>query len=216
MTLAIVDIDGTLVDTNYHHTVAWWRAFQRSGVDVPSWRLHRHMGMGGDQLVESVAGEDAEREHGDAIRDAEGELYSEMLDEVIPLPGARELLAELKRRGHAVVLASSAKADEAEHYVDLLEVRDLVDGWTTSADIDSTKPEPDLIEAARELAPGEDEAVMIGDTVWDIEAAKRDGVETIAVLSGGYSRSELEEAGATAVFDTPAALLEALDGTALA
>ena len=172
--------------------------------------------MGGDQIVESVAGEEAESEHGDSIRDAEAELYSEMIDEVTPLPGARELLAELKRRGHAVVLASSAKAEEAEHYVDLLDVRELVDGWTTSADIDSTKPEPDLIEAARKLAPGEDEAVMIGDTVWDIEAAKRDEVETLAVLSGGFSRSELEEAGATAVYETAAGLLDELDRTALA
>jgi HAD superfamily hydrolase (TIGR01509 family) len=216
MSLAIVDIDGTLVDTNYHHTVAWWRAFARIGIDVPAWRLHRHIGMGGDQLIAAVAGDDAEREHGDEIREVEGEIFSELIDEVAPLEGARELLSELKRRGHTVILASSAKEEEADHYLDLLEARELVDGWTTSADIESTKPEPDLIAAAREKAPQEDEAVMIGDTVWDIEAAKRDGVETIAVLSGGFSRAELEQAGAVTVFEGPAELCERLGETNLA
>ena len=216
MALAIVDIDGTLVDTNYQHTIAWWRAFCRSGVEIPAWRIHRLIGMGGDQLVAAAAGDDVERELGEKIRDAEKDLYGEMIGEVIPLPGARGLLEELKRRGHTVVLASSAKEEEAEHYLDLLDCRELVDGWTTSADIDATKPEPDLIEAAREKCREGDDAVMIGDTVWDIEAAERAGVPTLAVMSGGFSPAELEGAGAIAVFETPGELRDALGETLLA
>ena len=128
---AIVDIDGTLVDTNYHHAIAWGRAFARHGVHPEHAVIHRHIGMGGDQLVEDVAGSDVEREHGDSIRDAEGELYMELIGEVRPFDGARELLVELGRRGHPVVLASSAKEEEVDHYLDLLDARELVEAWTT-------------------------------------------------------------------------------------
>ena len=141
MSVAILDIDGTLVDTNYQHAIAWYRAFRAHGFVVQLWKIHRHIGMGGDQLVASLVGEDADKQHGDGIRDAEKSAYAALIDEVAPLEGARELIAELKERGHTVILASSAKADEADHYVDLLVVRDLVDGWTTSADVEQTKPE---------------------------------------------------------------------------
>ena len=145
---AILDIDGTLVDTNYHHAVAWFRAFRRLDVTLPLYRVHRHIGMGGDQLVGALAGEDFERAHGDEVRALEGDLYMELIDEVRPLAGARELLVELKQRGHALVLASSAKRHEVDHYLDLLDARELADGWTTSADVEETKPEPDLVAAA--------------------------------------------------------------------
>jgi HAD superfamily hydrolase (TIGR01549 family) len=210
---AILDVDGTLVDTNYQHAIAWYRAFRRHGVVLPIWRLHRHIGMGGDQLVAAVAGERVESEKGDEIRSAEKELYKELIGEVEPFEGARELIAELRRRGHAVVLASSAKEDEVDHYLDLLDARELTDGWTTSADVEATKPEPDLVHAALEKAGGG--AVMVGDSTWDCEAARRAGLETIAVLTGGFSEQELREAGAAAVYESIAELRGRLDDSPL-
>ena len=209
MSVAIVDIDGTLVDTNYQHAIAWYRAFRAHGFVVQLWRIHRHIGMGGDQLVASLIGEEADAEHGDGIRDAEKQAYMALIDEVAPLEGARELLLDLKERGHTVVLASSAKADEVEHYLDLLVARDLADDWTTSADVEETKPKPDLLLAALEKAGGDD-AVMIGDSKWDCEAAKRAKIPSIGVLTGGFSREELLEAGAAEVYESIAEMLRGL------
>ena len=214
MGTAILDIDGTLVDTNYHHAVAWYRAFRQHGIVLPLYRIHRHIGMGGDQLVEALAGKEAEEEKGDDLRAAEGPLYMAMIEEVEPLSGARELLAELKERGHPVVLASSAKAQEVEHYLGLLDARELADGWTTSADVDATKPEPDLVKAAMQKVEA-DEAVMVGDSTWDCEAAKRAGIETVAVLTGGFSEQELREAGAAMVFESIESLRDRIGETPL-
>ena len=200
-TAAILDVDGTLVDTNYHHTIAWYRAFRQHEIVLPVWRIHRHIGMGGDQLVGSLAGEDAETQKGDDIRSAEKALYLALIEEVEPLAGARDLIVDLKDAGHPVVLASSAKPEEVDHYLDLLDARRLVDDWTTSGDVEATKPEPDLVQAAVERAGAED-AVMVGDSTWDCEAAKRAGVETIAVLTGGFSEQELRGAGASFVFES--------------
>lgn len=196
---AILDIDGTLVDTNFQHALAWYRAFRQHEIRLPIWRIHRHIGMGGDHLVEALCGEQVEREQGEDIRAAEAPLYLAMIEEVEPLEGARGLIEELKERGHAVVLASSAKQKEVEHYLDLLDARDLADGWTTSADVEATKPEPDLVVAAVEKAGG-GHAVMVGDSTWDCEAAKRAGLETLAVLTGGFSEGELRDAGAAQVY----------------
>ena len=207
---ALVDIDGTLVDSNYQHALAWFRALRRHGVTCEVRVLHHLIGMGGDQIVTAVAGEEVERRAGDAIRDAEKELFREVMDEVVPLPDARRLLEALAERARAVVLSSSAKPDEAEHYVDLLDARGLIDGWTTSEDVDATKPEPDLIEAGLAAAGG-GPALMIGDSTWDCRAADRAGLPTITVLTGGYCREELLAAGAAAVFDT---LADAIDGIA--
>jgi HAD superfamily hydrolase (TIGR01509 family) len=212
---AILDVDGTLVDTNYHHAIAWYRAFRQNGVLLPIWRIHRHIGMGGDQLVKALGGEQLENEKGDDIRAAESVLYGELMSEVEPLEGARALIEDLKESGHAVVLASSAKRHEVEHYLDLLDARELADDWTTSDDVEATKPEPDLVVAAVEKAGG-GEAVMVGDSTWDCEAAKRAGVDTIAVLTGGFSESELRDAGALAVYSSIKDLRESLDETPLA
>jgi HAD superfamily hydrolase (TIGR01509 family) len=197
---AILDVDGTLVDTNYHHALAWYRAFRAQDVTLPLYRIHRHIGMGGDQLVGALAGAEFDREHGDAVRERESALYLELIGEVCPLAGARELLVDLKERGHAVVLASSAKRHEVDHYLDLLDARELADGWTTSADVARTKPEPDLVVAALELAGG-GPGVMVGDSVWDCEAARRAGLPAIGVLTGGFSEQELVAAGAVSVFE---------------
>ena len=201
MTAAILDVDGTLVDTNYQHALAWYRAFRQHDIIVPVWRIHRAIGMGGDQLVGHLIGEERAEELGDDIRAAEKPLYLAMIEEVEPFEGARELIADLKERGHTVVLASSAKSNEVEHYLDLLDARDLADDWTTSDDVEETKPSPDLVQAALKKA-GTGSGVMVGDTTWDVEAAKRAGVETIAVMTGGFGADELREAGALVVFDS--------------
>jgi HAD superfamily hydrolase (TIGR01509 family) len=211
---AILDVDGTLVETNYHHAIAWYRAFTQNDVELPVWRIHRAIGMGGDQLVAALAGDDVEREKGDEIRSAESALYMAMINEVRPLPDARRLIEVLKERGHAVVLASSAKEREIDHYLDLLDARELADAWTSSADVEKTKPEPDLVQAAREKVGGGD-AVMVGDSTWDVEAAKRAGLETIAVRTGGFGHDELVEAGAVCVFESLNDVLQALHETPL-
>ncbi len=212
---AILDVDGTLVDTNFHHAIAWYRAFRQFEVQVPIWRIHRAIGMGGDHIVTELAGEDAEREMGKDIRAAEKVLYAQLIHEVEPLAGARELIEELKQRDKQVILASSAKPDEVEHYLDLLDARDLTDDWTTGGDVEATKPDPDLVEAAMEKA-GTGEAVLVGDSTWDVESAKRAGVETIAVLTGGFGEDELRQTGAVQVYRSIEELRQDLDNTALA
>ncbi|MDX6722961.1 MAG: hypothetical protein QOD73_1365 [Solirubrobacteraceae bacterium] len=197
--IAILDIDGTLVDSNYFHTIAWYRAFREHGHTLPMWRVHRGIGMGGDQLIAALLDDDVEERQGDDIRATEKERYFELIDEVQPLEGSRELIEDLKRRDHRVVLASSAKPEEVDHYLDLLDARELADAWTTSGDVERTKPAPDLVVAALDKVGG-GPGVMIGDSVYDCEAAGNAGVETIAVLTGGFSDSELLKAGATIVF----------------
>lgn len=207
---AILDIDGTLVDTNYHHAIAWFRAMRQHGHIVPLWKIHRHIGMGGDQLVTSLLSDEVERREGDDIRAAESALYLSTIEEVEPLRGARDLIEDLKDRGHRIVLASSAKANEVEHYLDLLDARGVVDDWTSSADVEQTKPAPDLIQAALEKIGG-GPAVMIGDSTWDCKAAKRAKVQSVAVLTGGFSSEELRTAGASTVFESIDELRGALD-----
>ena len=217
MSIAILDIDGTLVDTNYHHTIAWYRAFRRHRIILPIWRIHRHIGMGGDQMVKALTDERTEREQGDDIRSTESALYHELIDEVEPMAGSRELIEELKRRGHTVVLATSAKDQELDHYLDLLDARDLADSWTTSADVEATKPEPDLVRAALDRADGDrSEATMVGDTPWDVKAAAGAGVDTLAVLTGGFAAQEVRDAGALDVFESVDELRSRLDQTPLA
>jgi HAD superfamily hydrolase (TIGR01549 family) len=212
---AILDIDGTLVDTNYHHAIAWYRAFRQHSVTLPIWKIHRHIGMGGDNLVQALTSEAFDEEKGDDVRAAEKVLYMELIEECAPMKGARELIEDLKRRGHDVVLASSAKESEVDYYLDLLDARELADAWTTSADVESTKPAPDLVQAALDKADV-DQGVMVGDTTWDIEAAKRANVPTIAVLTGGFGEAELREAGAACVFESIDELRERIDETPLA
>jgi phosphoglycolate phosphatase-like HAD superfamily hydrolase len=211
---AIVDVDGTLVDTNYHHSIAWFRAFRQFDVTLPIWRIHRHIGIGSDRIVESLVDAELEERSGDDIRDAQGVLYMAMIDEVRPLADARGLLEDLNDRGHPIVLASSAKEQEIERYLDVLDARSLITGWTTSADVDNTKPEPDVVEAAMKEA-GADDGVMIGDSTYDCAAARNAGIEMLAVLTGGFSDEELRAAGAAEVFDSMTALRRGLDATAL-
>ena len=216
MSVAILDVDGTLVDTNYQHALAWYRAFRDHGIVLPIWRIHRHIGMGGDQLVGALTGPDVERRHGEAIRSRESECYSEMIGEVEVMRDASETIRELRERGHTVVLASSAKPAEIEHYIELLDARELADGWTSAADVQATKPQPDLVNAALECAKAQPEqAVMVGDSPWDVQAASRAGVQTIAVMTGGFAKEELRHAGAIEVYESVAQLRDQLNRTIL-
>jgi HAD superfamily hydrolase (TIGR01509 family) len=195
----VLDVDGTLVDTNYQHTLAWHRALRTHGHTVQMWEIHRHIGMGGDQIVAALVGEEVEETEGEKIRVAEGDAYGELIGEVEPMDGARGLVEDLREDGSHVILASSAKQEEVDRYLDLLDARELVDGWTTAADVERTKPHPDLIHAALEKAGGEGPAVMVGDSTWDVKAADAAGIATVAVLTGGFSKDELLEAGAAEV-----------------
>jgi HAD superfamily hydrolase (TIGR01549 family) len=209
----LLDVDGTLIDANYHHAIAWYRAFRAHGIGLAVWRIHRHIGMGGDQLVPALVPgiEDDLRE---AIEATRAQCYAELIDEVQAFDNAHELIAELKVRDLTVVLASSSPQEELDHYLDLLDARELLDAWTTKDDVEATKPEPDLVLAALEKA-GTREAVMVGDTGWDVLAARKAGLETICLTTGGWSKQELRDAGAAAVYDSIEELRENLDNTPL-
>jgi len=216
--IAVLDVDGTLVDTNYQHALAWYRAFRSLGETYPIWRIHRLIGMGGDQLVAALGGSEVEERIGDRARERWVEEVDPMMDETALLPGARQLIVALKDRGHRVVLASSGKPHHVERALDLLDARDLADAWTTSEDVEETKPAPDLLQVAlKKLGEPVDAAsVVVGDSVFDVEAAKNAGMPAIVVRSGGFGDDELREAGAVGIHDTPADLTAALDDTDLA
>ncbi|MFD5096805.1 HAD family hydrolase [Amycolatopsis thailandensis] len=216
--IAVLDIDGTLIDSNYHHALAWYRALRRLGEIYPVWRLHRLIGMGGDQLLTALGGEDLERRVGDSARELQGEETDSMLDEMVTLPGARDLLLAIKERGHRLVLASSGQQRHVEVFLDKLDARDIADAWTTSADVEASKPAPDLLQVALKKAgvSSGTPAVMVGDSVWDVEAARAAGMPAMVVRSGGFGDDELLEAGALALYDTPGDLAKALDRTPLA
>ena len=216
--IVVLDVDGTLVDTNYQHALAWYRAFRSLGETFPIWRIHRLIGMGGDKLVAALGGDDVEARIGDAARERWVQEADPLMAEVALLPGARELIVALKERGHRVVLASSGKPHHVDRALDLLDARDLADAWTTSEDVEETKPAPDLLQVAlKKLGePMDAPSVVVGDSVYDVEAAKNAGMPAVVVRSGGFGDDELRDAGAVAIFDTPADLTAALDDTDLA
>ncbi len=195
----LFDLDGTLVDSNYQHALAWYLAFREVGVQLPIWQIHRHIGMGGDQIVPALVGRALDAEVGDRAREAEKQQFARLADTVAPLDGAHALLATLHDRGYEVVLASSSPQEQLDRYLDLLDAHGLVASATTAADVESTKPAPDLIELAKERAKGQ-ALVMIGDSPWDIAAAGRSELPCVALLTGGYSEGEL--LGAEAVFSS--------------
>ncbi len=206
----VLDIDGTVLDSNYHHTLAWSRAFAHVGQPVSAWRVHRHIGMGGDRLVAAVAGDQVESRHGSEIRERWEHEYDGLIDETRLFEGAPELLRALRDRGLQVALASSSIPRHAEHALTLLDADRLADATTTAEDAEESKPHPELIERVLDDL-GTDHACMVGDSVWDVVAATERGIPTIALLTGGYGREELEAAGAVAVYDDLVELLERLD-----
>jgi len=208
--VALLDIDGTLLDSTYHHALAWSRAFAGVGHPVPVWRIHRHIGMGGDRLIPAVTDEQTAERIADDVQERWQAAYDEMIDETRLLPGARDLLDTLRAAGMRVVLASSSIPKHAEHALRLLEADERADAWTTSEDAEESKPDPELLEAALDEVEGQ-RAVMIGDATWDVIAANRVSVPTIGLLCGGFGEAELREAGAAAVYRDPADLVAHLD-----
>lgn len=208
----LFDIDGTLVDSNYLHVHAWQRAFTEVGLEIQSWRIHRCIGMDGSSLVAELVSDrvdDPER-----VEELHSRFYAETVGLLRPLPGARELLNAVAAMGLQVVLATSAPEDELAILRKVLDRDDIVSTLTSSADVDTAKPDPDIVRVALDRAGvGPERAVFVGDTVWDVEAAARAGVECLCLRSGGISQAELEYAGATAVFDGPRDLVEHLGDT---
>ncbi|GAA4672253.1 HAD family hydrolase [Nocardioides nanhaiensis] len=197
----VLDVDGTLLDSVYHHTVAWTRALADTPLQVPAWRVHRAIGMGGDKLVEHVAGARAEQEWGPELRERWEQEYDRLLEEPRLLEGARELLVHLRASGLLVGLASSGIPRHAARAMELLDADELADAVLTSEDAEGSKPDPDLVtQALEELGTGA--AAMVGDAVWDVRAGTAAGIPTLAVCSGGYGRDELLGAGAVQVFES--------------
>ena len=213
---ALFDVDGTLVDTNYLHSVTWWEAFRQAGHEVSMAEIHRAIGMGSSQMLDKLLPAERDKDADAEVRTAHSALYATYWCRLRPLPGATELLRACKRRGLAVVLASSA--DEAEFNVlrAALDAEDAIDEATFSGDVESSKPAPDLVQAALDkVGVPADQAVFTGDTVWDVEACRKAGVRCIGVLSGGVSRDELTSAGAVEVYSDPADLLTAFSASLL-
>jgi HAD superfamily hydrolase (TIGR01509 family) len=222
----LLDVDGTLMDTVHLHTVCWWEALRQGGHRVASARIQRCIGMGSDHLLDALLGGEGDGD-GDGGRDRSGDgalsaahdtLYAQYWSRLAPLDGAADLLRECARRGWRVVLASSAKSEEAKVMTDALGAGDTLHAVTTSDDVDASKPAPDLVHQALDKAgvPA-DRAVFVGDAVWDAQAARSAGVRCLALRSGGgFSDRELLDAGALNVYEDPADLLARIDESVLA
>ncbi|MGB8503181.1 HAD family hydrolase [Mycobacterium sp.] len=212
----LFDIDGTLVDSNYLHVHAWARAFHDVGIAAEVWRIHRSIGMDGSALVKTLSG-DADDEVKEQLKDLHSRYYKELAPMLKVLPGGREILEQVASMGLQVVLATSAPDDELSILRDVLDRDNLVSEMTSSADVDTAKPQPDIIEVALKRAGvTANRAVFIGDSVWDAEACRRAGVPSIGVLSGGVSRDELTAGGAQVVFEDARELVEHVDDTPIA
>jgi HAD superfamily hydrolase (TIGR01509 family) len=213
----LFDLDGTLVDTTYLHTVCWWEALREQGRDVPMARIHRAVGMGADKLLDHLLGSERDRDADSKLRQAHDEFIGAYFDRLRPFRGAAELLRSCAARGLTVVLASSASEREMRALRAVLDADDAVAAATTSADAEESKPAPDIVAAALDQAGLEPaRTLFVGDTVWDVAAAGKLDIACVAVTCGGTSRAELTEAGAVAVYDDPADLLANLDRSPLA
>ena len=207
MPAVLLDLDGTLVDSNYFHVEAWFRALAARGHIVPMARIHRLVGMGADQLLEELLGE-----HDEAVEDGWQEEFAKLRDDIPALPGAADLARAVKERGATVVLATSGKPDDVEVLRRTLGADEWIDAAVNSSEVESSKPEPDIFAQALEVAGSRPEdALVIGDTVWDVKAAAACGVPCVAVTCGGISEAELRDAGAVDVRRDPADLVARLD-----
>ena len=207
MPAALLDLDGTLVDSNYFHIEAWFRALAGAGHTVPMARIHRLVGMGADQFLEELLGD-----YYEAIEEAWQERFVEVRDDIPALPGAADLVRTLKERGATVVLATSGKPDDVEVLRSTLGADEWIDAAVSSSDVESSKPAPDIFARALEVAGvGPADALVVGDTVWDVKAAAACGLSCVAVTSGGISEPELREAGAASVHRDAEDLVACLD-----
>ncbi|GGX87694.1 HAD family hydrolase [Streptomyces minutiscleroticus] len=208
---AVFDVDGTLADTNHLHVTTWWEAFRQAGHDVPMHAVHRAVGLGSDDLIAHLLGEDRDEDQDDAISAAHKTLYGTYFDRLPALRDAGRLLKKLHGDGWTVVLATSAGGAELKALRRAIDADDVIAAVASADDVERGKPAPEPVQQALELAgvPAE-RAVFVGDTVWDMRAGTRAGVTCVGVLSGGIPRADLEEAGARAVYDDPAHLLASL------
>jgi HAD superfamily hydrolase (TIGR01549 family) len=197
---ALIDIDGTLVDSTYLHAIAWAAALRLHGFDFPTWRSHRLIGMRGERLLAELLGPLVDEAVIEALSNEHARQFAAVRHQVAPLAHARALLAAIAERDMPVVLVSSADEEEVEHYIDLLDARDLVSAWTSAGDGSRSKPDPEQVRIAMQRS-GRESAIVIGDSTWDCLAASAAGQPAVAVLTGGFSRSELEAAGAAAVYE---------------
>ncbi len=212
-TAVIFDVDGTLVDTNYLHTLAWSRGMRDAGETASMSAIHRLIGMGSDQLVEELLGHESEE-----ASDGHTRHFEELMEEIQAFPDAAELLDAVHRRGATVVLATSASEDELERMLEALDApEEAIDHITKKDDVEESKPAPDIFGVALDAVEMEPERVLVvGDTVWDVKAAAKCGLRVVAVLTGGIGRGDLEDAGAIAVYEDVAHLLRELDDSPLA
>lgn len=214
-TAVLFDIDGTLVDSNYLHVDAWARALEEVGHPVPAWRIHRAIGMDSAKLMEILLGDDLERLGGDA-KERHSTYYQREAGRLRSFDRAQELLRELSRRGLRVVLATSAPEEEFEVLRKVLDVDDAIAEFTTAEDVSTAKPAPDVVQVAvKKAGVRPEQALMVGDAAWDMQAARKAGVDGIGVRTGGIGPSELQDAGAIAVYDDVAQLLSELDESPL-
>jgi HAD superfamily hydrolase (TIGR01509 family) len=208
----LFDVDGTLVDTTYLHAVSWWEALRQHDADVPMAEIHRGIGM-----LDHLLGEDRDHSDDELIATAHDVLYAAWWERLRPLPGAPDLLRAVAKRGLAVVLASSAKETELGKLRAVVGADDVITAATSSADAEQSKPAPDILRAALDQSDVDPRrAVFVGDSVWDVQAAARLDIPCIGLTCGGTSAAELSEAGAIATYEDPAALLKALDDSAIA
>jgi HAD superfamily hydrolase (TIGR01509 family) len=211
-TAVLFDIDGTLTDTNYLHVLAWRRAFLDAGEDIASARIHRMIGAGGGVLLRELAGEER-----DEIKDGWSRHFDVLKPEIRAFPGAADLLRAVATKGPKVVLATSSEPEDVEALRAAIDADDAIHAVTSAGDVDEAKPSPEVFDAALEEAGvTAADALVVGDTKWDCEAAAKAGLRTVGLLCGGISRAELEAAGAIAIYDDPADLLARLDESPLA
>jgi HAD superfamily hydrolase (TIGR01509 family) len=200
----LFDVDGTLIDSNFHHVLAWQRAFLDVGSEVPCWRIHGLIGRSGSELVRILLGDEQADAHLDEVKDLHTRYFIDSASTLRPLPGARDLLEAIAQRGWRAVLATSAGEKELAVLRNVLDAEDWVCAVTSSADADRAKPDPDIVSTALQYIDAQPEqAILLGDSVWDVAAGRRAGVPTAAVLCGGIAREALEKAGAAAIYAGP-------------
>jgi HAD superfamily hydrolase (TIGR01509 family) len=207
----LFDVDGTLIDSSYFHAMAWWQAFRREGLDIEMSAIHRRVGMGGDKLIRSLV-PDCTDEMQEDLKSAHGAVFSTFWPTLRPFDSARDLLAACSDAGLAVGLASSAQERDLDVSRHLLDAGSSIDAWTSSNDAEESKPAPDILMACLEkLGVDPEDAVFVGDAVWDVKAGAAIGVPVVALTCGGISEAELRDAGASEVYDNPQQLLEHLE-----
>jgi HAD superfamily hydrolase (TIGR01509 family) len=212
----LFDVDGTLIDSSYIHTIAWWGAFRQYGYDIPMASIHHFVGMGGDRLVDSLLPEDRDRSLDSDIRSSHGALYASHWPALRSFDGAKDLLAQCHAAGLAVALASSARTQDLQVMKATLDADAFIDAATSANDAKESKPAPDILVAALEaIGVKAADAVFVGDAVWDMKAAAALGMPAIAVTCGGVSAGELRDAGAVEVYEGPRHLLENLTSSAI-